>query len=155
MLSITHQLHVSAQGDILLFNQPLTAGLFVGRDHISAFCSSPSTAPSYSFARPIEIESFRLAIEMGFSFETMQLRSLERHAVLKDRPVLRIVMGERIRLLLIPAGLLPNDLLPVMQEDAELGIVVSHLVALPRTYATDYATRIMIRSVPRRKPNAR
>lgn len=152
MLSITHQLHTSSEGDILILDQPLTAGLFVGRDHVSTFCASPSTAPHYSFTRPIQVETFRLALEMGFAFSEARIEALSVRPELKDRPILRIVLAGRIHLLLVPTVLLPEDSIPLLKSDPELGLVVSHSLALPRGAASEYAVRLMARSFRRRRP---
>lgn len=49
---------------------------------------------------------------------------------------------------------MPDEMIAVLQEHPDLGVVISHTLALPRSYATNYATRIMARSYPFRAKKA-
>ena len=153
MSSQQHHSYTSSEGDLLLIDKLVTAGLYVSCDNLGAFLRSPGSVPHYSFTKPIELETFRLALELGFEFRPVRPASLEKHTSLKDSPVLRFVLAGKLRLLLVPAPLVPTEIVPILAADSELGIVVSHTLALPRDYASAYAVRIMSRSFRRRNPS--
>ncbi len=146
-LLTNHKIHTSHDGDFLLLPDPISAALFIAKEHFGAFCGSPKDTPHYVFTKPIELETLRLAVELGFTFNRVALRALTSHPNLQERPVLRFEIQQRLRVLLAPAGLLPDQIIEVLQEDENLGVVVSHTIAMPRAYATSYATRLMVRSM--------
>ncbi len=153
MLLPIPKLHTSPEGDLLLIDQPITAGLFVSKAGVSAFFSDPARAPHYSFVRPIQIETFRLADELGFTFSPTNIAIAITKPELAARPVLRLVLGGKLHLLLVPAVLMPEEALSLLNADPALGLVVSELLALPRGAASSYAVKLMARSFRRRRPN--
>lgn len=148
-----HLFHTSPEGDLLLLDPPITAALFVPHEDVSAFLSCPKTTRAHSYTKPIEIETFRLAAEFGFSFQRDRLPDSVKRADLNDLPVLRLTLSNSIQLLLIPAVLLPNDIIPLLREDPSIGVVVSHTLAMPRRDTAKYALRISGGSFRRRRPS--